>query len=192
MDAPHHLNQEQRMLWKKCFDALAVTIGLILIGWILVLIALGIWLVDGRPILFRQQRIGLNKQPFSIYKFRTMHNEVVTKSGKLLRQTGLDELAQILNIVQGDMSVVGARPLTQADITRLGWDDAYHAKRWILKPGITGLAQLYGGRSAKYSWHMDKVYQTQMSWWLDTRIVLCSLAVNVVGKQRVRRWLMQI
>lgn len=179
------------MLWKKCFDGLAVTVGLILIGWVLVLIALSIWLLDGRPILFRQQRIGLNKQPFSIYKFRTMHNEMVTKSGKFLRQTGLDELAQILNIVQGDMNVVGPRPLTQADISRLGWDDTYHAKRWTVKPGITGLAQLYGGRSAKISWHMDSVYRAQMSWWLDTRILLWSLAVNVLGKKRVRGWLMK-
>lgn len=179
------------MLWKKCFDGLAVTVGLILIGWVLVLIALSIWLLDGRPILFRQQRIGLTKQPFSIYKFRTMHNEMVTKSSKFLRQTGLDELAQILNIVQGDMSVVGPRPLTQADISRLGWDDAYHTKRWAIKPGITGLAQLYGGRSAKLSWHMDKVYRAQMSWWLDTRILLWSLAVNVLGKKRVRGWLMK-
>lgn len=178
------------MLWKKCFDVLAVTVGLILLGWVLVLIALSIWLLDGRPILFRQQRIGLNKQPFSIYKFRTMQNEVVTNSGKFLRQTGLDELAQILNIVQGDMSVVGPRPLTQADISRLGWDDAYHAKRWTVKPGITGLAQLYGGRSAKISWHMDSVYRVQMSGWLDARIVLWSLAVNVLGKRRVRGWLM--
>ncbi len=179
------------MLWKKYFDGLAVTVGLILIGWVLVLIALSIWLLDGRPILFRQQRIGLNKQPFSIYKFRTMQNEVVTKSGKFLRQTGLDELAQILNILQGDMSVVGPRPLTQADITRLGWDDAYHAKRWAIKPGITGLAQLYGGRSAKLSWQMDRVYQAQMSWWLDTRIVLWSLMVNVLGKKRVRQFLIK-
>lgn len=179
------------MLWKKCFDGLAVTVGLILIGWVLILIALSIWMLDGRPILFRQQRLGLNKQPFSIYKFRTMQNEVVTKSGKFLRQTGLDELAQILNIIKDDMSVVGPRPLTQADITRLGWDDAYHAKRWAIKPGITGLAQLYGGRSAKVSWHMDKVYQARMSWWLDTRVVAWSLAVNVLGKRRVRTWLMR-
>lgn len=178
------------MLWKKCFDALAVTVGLILIGWVLGLIALSIWVLDGRPILFRQQRLGLHKQPFSIYKFRTMQNEVVTKSGRLLRQTGLDELAQILNIVQGDMSVVGPRPLTAADVTRLAWDDAFHAKRWDIKPGITGLAQLYGGRSAKMSWQMDTVYRARMSWWLDTRIVLWSLAVNMLGKRRVRSWLM--
>lgn len=179
------------MFWKKCFDGLAVAVGLILMGWVLVLIALSIWLTDGRPILFRQQRLGLHKQPFSIYKFRTMQNEVVTKSGQFLRQTGLDELAQILNILQGDMSVVGPRPLTQADVMRLGWDDAYHAKRWAIKPGITGLAQLYGGRSAKVTWQMDSVYRQRMSWWLDTRMVLWSLAVNVLGKRRVREWLMR-
>ena len=178
------------MFWKKCFDGLAVAVGLILMGWVLVLIALSIWLIDGRPILFRQQRLGLHKQPFSIYKFRTMQNEVVTKSGQFLRQTSLDELAQILNILQGDMSVVGPRPLIQADVMRLGWDDAYHAKRWAIKPGITGLAQLYGGRSAKVTWQMDSVYRQRMSWWLDTRMVLWSLAVNVLGKRRVREWLM--
>lgn len=179
------------MFWKKCFDGLAVVVGLILIGWVLVLIALSIWILDGRPILFRQQRLGLHKQPFSIYKFRTLQNGVVTKSGQFLRQTGLDELAQILNILQGDMSVIGPRPLTQADVLRLGWDDVYHTKRWAIKPGITGLAQLYGGRSAKVSWQMDKVYQVRMSWWLDMRVVLWSLAVNVLGKRRVRTFLLQ-
>ena len=112
------------MLWKKCFDTLAVTVGLILIGWVLVLIALGIWLMDGRPILFRQQRIGLNKQPFSIYKFRTMQQRAdahgpaitvgadarITRAGYWLRRTKADELPQLVNVLLGQMSLVGPRP----------------------------------------------------------------------------------
>jgi lipopolysaccharide/colanic/teichoic acid biosynthesis glycosyltransferase len=175
------------MTWKKWFDCIAVSIGLLLLSGLLVAIALAIWLLDGRPILFRQQRLGQGKRPFYVYKFRTMHNNHISRFGHVLRQTGLDELAQIFNILRGEMSVVGPRPLTLTDVARLGWDDDFHASRWHLKPGITGLAQLYGGRGAKVSWLMDGVYQQRMSLWMDVRIVLLSFAVNLFGKARVRR-----
>lgn len=174
------------MAWKKWFDRIAVSIGLLLLSGLLAGIALAIWLLDGRPILFRQERLGQGKRPFYVYKFRTMHNNNISRCGHVLRQTGLDELAQIFNILRGEMSVVGPRPLTFADVARLGWDDDFHSSRWHLKPGITGLAQLYGGRGAKVSWLMDGVYRQRMSMWLDLRIVLLSFAVNLFGKARVR------
>lgn len=178
------------MPWKKAFDLAAAVTGLLVLSWLLIGIALLILLLDGRPILFRQERLGLNKQPFSIYKFRTMQDGKITRSGHFLRQTGLDELAQIFNILRGEMSVVGPRPLTAADVVRLGWDDATHASRWQLKPGITGLAQLYGGRGARVSWLMDATYRRRMSFWLDMKIVLLSFAVNLFGKRRVRQLLL--
>lgn len=178
------------MPWKKAFDLVAAVAGLLALSWLLAAIALLILLLDGRPILFRQERLGLNKQPFSIYKFRTMQDGKITRCGHFLRQTGLDELAQIFNILRGEMSVVGPRPLTSADVVRLGWDDAAHAMRWQLKPGITGLAQLYGGRGARVSWLMDATYLQRMSPGLEIKIVLLSFAVNLFGKKRVRQVLL--
>lgn len=178
------------MCWKKAFDLTATVVGLLVLSWLLAAIALLILLLDGKPVLFRQERLGLGKHPFLIYKFRTMQDGKITRSGYFLRQTGLDELAQIFNILRGEMSVVGPRPLTVADVARLGWDDAIHAKRWKLKPGITGLAQLYGGRGVRVSWLMDTAYRWRMSLWLDVKIVLLSFAVNLFGKRRVRQFLL--
>lgn len=180
------------MRWKKAFDLIAAIVGLLVLGWLLTAIALLILLLDGRPVLFRQERLGLGKRPFSIYKFRTMRDGNITRSGHILRQTGLDELAQIFNILRGEMSVVGPRPLTAADVLRLGWDDAAHAARWTLKPSITGLAQLYGGQGSRASWLMDTAYRRRMSLWLDVKIVLLSFAVNVFGKRRVRQVLLGV
>jgi lipopolysaccharide/colanic/teichoic acid biosynthesis glycosyltransferase len=177
------------VLWKKVFDTVVTVTGLALLSVILLLIALLILVLDGRPIFFRQERVGLHKYTFQIYKFRTMHLGQVTRIGRFLRSTGLDELAQIVNVVKGEMSVVGPRPLTPADVRRLGWDYPHHAKRWAIKPGITGLAQLYGGRSARTSWWMDRAYRNKMSLRLDIWIVLVSFAINVFGKRRVRKML---
>ncbi len=177
------------MQWKRWFDAIATLVGLPLTSWLLIAIAFSIRLLDGAPVLFRQKRLGKGKKPFYIYKFRTMKNGQVTAIGRILRSTGLDEIAQIINIVRGEMSVVGPRPLTEADVLRLGWNDSWHIKRWDIQPGITGLAQLYGGHGARVSWLMDEFYRENMSLWMDARILLTTFAVNVFGKARVRRWL---
>ncbi len=177
------------MRWKNIFDRVAAGAGVLVLSPVLLGTALAILLLDGKPVLFHQERLGLNKQAFHVYKFRTMRDKRVTRTGNLLRQTGLDELAQLFNILRGDMSVVGPRPLMQTDVLRLGWDDDYHAVRWSVKPGITGLAQLYGGRGAKVSWRMDAVYLRRCSLLLDLRIIVLSFAVNLLGKRRVRRML---
>lgn len=176
-------------MWKKWFDPLAAVIGIMVLSPVLVIIIISILVLEGKPILFKQERIGLNKNPFQIYKFRTMHEGKITRVGNILRKTGLDELAQIFNILRGEMSVVGARPLTLNDIERLKWNDVYHSKRWSIKPGITGVAQLYGGRGAKISWLMDEYYRKNASLLLDIKIILLSFAVNILGKYRVRVWL---
>ena len=177
------------MSWKTVFDCSAALLGLLILSPVLVFIVLFILCADGRPVLFHQTRLGQGKRLFSVCKFRTMHAGRVTWSGGLLRQTGLDELAQILNILRGEMSVVGPRPLSGDDVRRLGWDDAYHAGRWQLKPGITGLAQLYGGRGARMSWHLDQLYRQRVSLCLDVKIVVLSFLVNILGKRKVRAWL---
>ena len=102
------------------------------------LIALAIRLDDGGPVLFRQERLGLHRSRFLIFKFRTMRDQQVTRSGAWLRRTGLDETAQVLNVLRGEMSWIGPRPLTEADVQRLGWTGRQHDPRFRIRPGMTG------------------------------------------------------
>lgn len=175
---------------KRLFDLALCLLSLPLVLPLFVLIAFYIWCDDGCPIFFKQTRIGLHRKPFRIFKFRTMRDKQVTRVGRYLRQTGLDETAQWINVVLGDMSIVGPRPLTLSDITRLQWDHPQMDARFTLKPGITGLAQLYGGVGERWTRTMDRLYRSQAGVLLDTRIVFWSVAVNVFGKRRVRQLLL--
>jgi len=147
---------------------------------------------DGGPVLFRQERVGRGRQPFAILKFRTMRGGKVTRVGAWLRATGLDETAQFLNVLRGEMSMVGPRPLTQADIERLGWTRKEHDARWDVNPGITGIAQLFGARKARGTLRLDKLYAAKRSAWLDTQIIAASFVVNLAGKRRTRGWLRKL
>ncbi|WP_455212772.1 sugar transferase, partial [Kaarinaea lacus] len=113
----------------------------------------------------------------------------VTKIGSRLRRSGLDEIPQFINIFKGEMSIVGPRALTMNDVVRLGWDQRYYIRRWHVKPGITGLGQLYAGRSAHHSWLFDKTYLKKSSFRLDLQIVVLSSLMNLLGKQPIRAWL---
>lgn len=155
------------------------------------LIGLAILLDDGGPILFRQTRLGLSRRPFAICKFRTMREGRVTRVGAWLRRSGLDESAQVLNVLRGEMSWIGPRPLTPADTERLGWQHARHDPRYRLKPGMTGLAQLYGGIGAGWTRGIDRLYRARRGPALDLWIVLWSVAINLGGKPRVRRYLLR-
>lgn len=142
-------------------------------------------------VIFRQERVGLNKEPFQIVKFQTMVDNTPTRSGRILRKTGLDELPQFVNVLKGEMSIVGPRALTQFDIDRLGWDDAHHARRWKLKPGITGYAQLYGGQHKRTSWFWDRLYIANSNLLADVGVITVSFFMNVLGKKRVRKIIWQ-
>ncbi len=154
-------------------------------------IALATWCEDGGPPLFLQTRVGHQRRPFTVFKFRTMRNQQVTRVGRWLRQTGLDELPQFINVCRGEMSVIGPRPLTTADIQRLGWAEQNHDWRFAAKPGITGLSQLLAGRSARYSRRLERLYLRRQSLPFDLRLIALTFAVSVVGKRAVRRWLRQ-
>ena len=106
----------------------------------------------------------------------------ITKVGKYLRNTGLDELAQIFNILKGDMSVVGPRPLTINDTSRLGWLN--ETFRWEIKPGMTGLAQVYRGKGKKLSLFLDKAYFTKQSFIFDVQIIFVSFIINLIGRKK--------
>lgn len=149
-------------------------------------VALLITLGSGMPFVFKQERIGLHKAPFIIYKFRTMKNGKITNLGKILRKTGIDELFQLINIAIGTMNFVGPRPLTQADIQRLKWNDSSFKTRWDVKPGITGLAQLANVCDARVSWERDKYYIQNRSPKLDRKIILHSILIPFLGKSKVK------
>ncbi|MDR2848403.1 MAG: sugar transferase [Bacteroidales bacterium] len=172
---------------KRTFDIIFSVTALLVFAVPMAVIALLLVGKEKHPVFFRQQRVGKDEQPFEILKFQTMVNETPTQTGKILRRTGLDELAQFFNVLKGDMSIVGPRALTQADIVRLGWNDAYHSVRWSIKPGITGLAQIYGGQHRKISWVMDRHYIRKNSLFIDFKMIIISFLMNIFGKTRVRR-----
>ncbi len=170
----------------RSFDLAFATAGLLLFSPVFLLAALAIWLEDGFPLLFLQQRLGRFGCPFEIYKFRSMRDGKVTRVGAWLRRSGIDEAAQFLNVLRGDMAMVGPRPLTAADSVRLGWDMPARAHRWKATPGITGLAQVLAGRSEKYSRRLEDLYLRRHNRGLDLALIAVSFAMNVLGKARVR------
>ena len=174
---------------KRAFDVVGAFGGLAVFGPLLALAAIAIRLDDGGPVLFRQERLGHGRRPFWILKFRSMRDGRVTRVGRVLRATGLDEIPQFVNILRGEMSAVGPRPLTPADVDRLGWWGADAEFRWSVKPGLTGLAQLMRAQSAPESLELDRVYCLRWDPALDCQLIAISFAVNVFGKARVRQWL---
>lgn len=168
-------------------EFLAALAALALFAPLLIGVALTILIVDGRPVFFLQERIGIAKRKFKILKFRTMKAGDVTKLGRLLRATGIDELPQIWNILTGDMRVVGPRPLTQADVDRLRWNGTFHEFRWNVSPGITGLSQLYSGMGARVSLCFDRSYIKRGNFRIDLEIVFLTFAMNLVGKETIRK-----
>ncbi len=160
---------------------------LLLVSPILLLVSVLLLCVQGFPVFFTQDRIGIRKEPFKIYKFRTMKNEAITPIGKLIRNLGLDELPQLFNIVKGNMAFIGPRPLTSSDITRLQWNTQYHNTRWIVLPGLTGLAQLSPVCHRKMSWFYDAYYSKHKTFGLDLSIVLQTMLIPFIGKQGLKK-----
>jgi lipopolysaccharide/colanic/teichoic acid biosynthesis glycosyltransferase len=152
-------------------------------------IAVAVWLDDGEQPLFKQARVGARRRSFPIFKFRSMRDGQVTRVGHWLRRTGLDELPQFMNVCRGEMSIVGPRPLTPTDVAKLGWDKPSHDWRFESRPGITGLSQLLAGSGARHSARLDRLYLEREHPLLDLHLIGLSLAVNVLGKRTVRRWI---
>jgi lipopolysaccharide/colanic/teichoic acid biosynthesis glycosyltransferase len=176
---------------KRLFDLVGALGGLLAFSPVMAVIAGAIVLEDGWPVLFRQERLGRRRRPFIMLKFRSMRDGRITRVGRLLRATGLDELPQFINILRGDMSAVGPRPLTEADVARLGWMAPRYDFRWQVLPGLTGLAQVTAARSGRLSLSLDRRYVARQSLSLDLRLVAVSFAINALGKRRVRRILVR-
>jgi lipopolysaccharide/colanic/teichoic acid biosynthesis glycosyltransferase len=174
---------------KRLLDVIAAAGACAAFAPVAVCIAAAIWLEDRGPPFYRQLRVGQERRPFTVLKFRSMRGTEVTRVGHWLRRTGLDELPQFLNVWRGEMSVVGPRPLTEPDITRLGWNDARLDWRFEVRPGITGLSQLLAGRGARATRRLDRLYLRRQSLSLDLQLIAASFTVNILGKATVRRWL---
>ena len=177
-------------MYKKFFKplldkALALT-GLIILSPVMISVAILIYLWDGKPILFVQERPGYKEKIFKIYKFRTMTNERDKNGnllpdekrlkgiGKIIRSLSLDELPQLFNVLKGDMSFVGPRPLL---VEYLPLYNERQRKRHDVKPGITGLAQVMGRNalSWKEKFEYDVYYVENLSFWLDLKIILLTI-----------------
>ena len=177
---------------KRCLDFLLSLAALIILSPVLLLVAILVRCKLGRPILFKQERPGLHEKIFCMYKFRTMTDakdadgnllpdEVrLTKFGKLLRSTSLDELPELFNILKGDMAIVGPRPLLVQYLPRY---NERQRRRHDVRPGFTGLAQVNGRNSIswqeKFEW--DVRYVENVSFLMDLRII--AKTVKVVLKR---------
>lgn len=168
---------------KRVCDLLFGCVLLVVLAPVLAGISLIIRCTAGSPVLFRQQRPGLHGEMFTMYKFRTMRPPLpdenpwttddlrVTRVGRMLQRTSLDELPQLLNVVGGQMSLVGPRPLLAAYLEKYS---PHHARRHDVRPGITGLAQVSGRKSVAYSkkLDLDVRYVDEWSLRLDARILV--------------------
>ena len=171
---------------KRAFDIAGAGAGLLVFAPLMAVVIPAVLVDDGGPVLFRQPRLGLRRRPFFILKIRTMRDGRVTRVGRILRATGLDEIPQFINILSGEMSAVGPRPLTESDVQRLGWTGAEFDFRWETRPGLTGLAQLVGPGSPQTALALDRTYTRRWYPLLDCQLIALSFAVNVFGKARVR------
>ncbi len=182
---------------KRLFDIVVAACALLLLSPLLLLTALLILLEDGQPVFFRQRRAGAAGTPFSIFKFRSMTvnnapvetmgavtgaHPLVTRVGRVIRRTKIDELPQLLNVLRGELSLVGPRP------TLLGQTEEYddfERGRLALKPGVTGWAQVSGGiylpweeRIALDVWYIDN-----WSLGLDFEVLLRTVGVILAGEK---------
>jgi lipopolysaccharide/colanic/teichoic acid biosynthesis glycosyltransferase len=173
--------------FKRAFDVAGACAGLVVFAPVMAIAIVAVVIDDGFPVFFRQQRLGYRRRPFSILKIRTMRDGCTTRVGRVLRATGLDEIPQFINILSGEMSAVGPRPLTESDVRRLGWTGVEFDFRWEKKPGLTGLAQIVGYPSAQDALELDRSYTARWNPLLDCQLIALSFAVNVFGKSRVQR-----
>ncbi len=170
---------------RSLLDVSLSAVGLVVLAPALAAASAVILVDDGAPLFFRQERLGKSRAPFMLLKLRTMRNGRVTRAGKWLRTTGLDEVPQFWNVVRGEMSVVGPRPLTQRDVVRLGWNGEEYDIRFSAKPGLTGPVQVMGAVSAADSEELERAYLARRSTSLDLAIVGATAAILVLGKDRV-------
>lgn len=211
LELSKNVSSYQYFFLKRCIDIIFTVIGLLFLAPLFLLIAIAIYIDSGRPIIFSQIRIGKDGKPFKFYKFRSMYpskdeyerkNKMrdfikrgridgktqkivdvkrITRVGKFIRKTSLDELPQLFNVLKGDMSLVGPRPCLPYE-----WEeyDEWQKRRLSAKPGCTGVWQVSGRSEVSFNDMviMDIYYNQQQSLLLDLKIILKTIPVMVMGK----------
>ena len=181
-----------RRFFKRFFDILLSLIALLLLWWLMAIAALAIRLESPGPVIFRQQRLGLDGKEFTFYKFRSMcvgaekkgsgvysgkNDSRVTRIGKLLRATSIDELPQLWNILRGDMSLIGPRP----PLTYHPWPierySEFQRRMFEVRPGITGWAQVHGRKDVEWNHRIELSvwYVDHLSFALDVKIFFMTI-----------------
>lgn len=193
---PGHYHGHYWRWGKRFFDLLLSTLALIFLLPILGLVALWVRLDSRGPIFFNQTRFGRHAKCFEVYKFRTMlhkprvtkqeiigHDTEITRVGYWLRRFKIDEMPQLLNVFKGDMSIVGPRPALPIPLENY---DENGKKRLLVRPGLTGLAQINGNIHLTWleRWRYDAQYVDNLSLWLDLQIIYRTVAVVILGERR--------
>ena len=182
-----------RKYFKRVFDFVCSLLALIVLSPVLLITALLVRIKLGTPVIFKQKRPGLNEKIFTLYKFRTMTDQKdeqgnllpdevrLTKFGKMLRSTSLDELPELWNILKGDMSIVGPRPLLEKYIPLY---TAEQRKRHHVRPGLTGLAQVNGRNELNWTqkFQLDTEYTMRITFISDIKIILQTIGHVFTGK----------
>ncbi len=177
---------------KRALDLSLATIALIVTAPVLVVAMAVIRIADGTPVLFRQIRPGHKGRPFTLYKLRTMSNAMdnngavapdaarLTRVGRVLRKLSIDEVPQLWNVVRGDMSLVGPRPLLMRYLDRYTPEQA---RRHEVQPGITGWAQVNGRNAITWEekFALDTWYVDHHTFWLDLKIIAMTASRVLVG-----------
>jgi lipopolysaccharide/colanic/teichoic acid biosynthesis glycosyltransferase len=198
---------------KRVFDVVLAGTGLVASAPLWLLLAIAIKLEDGGPVFFRQGRVGRGGRVFDALKFRSMVPDAeartgpvqatvgdprVTRVGRFMRSTAMDELPQLWNIVAGDMSFVGPRPLRPGEVEVRGdgrliplAEIPGYAVRHSVRPGLTGLTQVYAPRdiSSTSKFRLDQIYLRRAGFWLDLKLILLSFWITGTGawERRNRR-----
>jgi sugar transferase (PEP-CTERM system associated) len=186
---------------KRLLDIVAASVGLILALPFMVLVAIAVKLDSPGPIFFRQERVGRGRRPFMVHKFRSMRNDAekdgpvwatqgdprVTRVGRLIRKTRLDELPQLWNVLVGDMSLVGPRPERDLFVQQLLEVSPYYGQRLVVRPGLTGWAQIKAPYASSFEESIEKLkydlyYIKNMSLFLDISILLSTARIVLLGR----------
>ena len=189
---------------KRILDVIFSLLGLIILSPILLITAIAIKLESRGPIIFKQKRIGKDGVVFNIYKFRSMivgaekigtgvyskkDDNRVTKVGKFIRMTSIDELPQLVNILKGEMSIIGPRPVLTYHPWKYEEYTKEQLKRFNVRPGVTGWAQVHGRKDVEWNERikLDVYYVKNISFWLDIKIFFKTILQVLSMKDNVNR-----